>query len=592
MRHLVLITLAFLLVIRLTTATADPTALANESLVGLWGDQRVFGPLIHGELTIDGRMQVWRAGISGVTAQVKRTGNAVQFTLPDNLGQFRGHIQQGAKLIEGFWIQPPGITLNNAYATPIQLHTTQHGVWQGQVTPLTDHVSLYILISRAANGTLNAYIRNPEFNFAHGRLYRVVADGNGNLTFVNTKHESDRLRASYDADTDRLVVTVQGVGVFDFTRRDTGDAPGFYPRTPTLEKYQYRQPVHENDGWDTASLTAVGIDPQPIAQLMNWILNTRINDNAPYIQSLLIARQDKLALEEYFYGFDRARTHDTRSAGKTFTSVLVGLAMEHGAKFNLHTSVYSLFPEYKHFANPDPRKNEITVEDLLTMTSGLACDDYDEHSPGNEDNMQSQSKQPDWYKYTLDLPMARDPGGVQAVYCSAGVNLLGGIVHNTTGVWLPTFFETYLARPLDIRTYHMNLMPTGDAYMAGGIYLRPRDMLKLGQLYLSGGVWHGRRVISKQWVKVSTSRHSQFSPDHGYGFTWHLHQINVDNHSYSEYAAEGNGGQFIMVIPELDMTVVITAGNYGAFDTWYKFQQLVPQYVIPAVLLGEKKATH
>ncbi|MGA9333320.1 MAG: serine hydrolase, partial [Rudaea sp.] len=241
------------------------------------------------------------------------------------------------------------------------------------------------------------------------------------------------------------------------------------------------------------------------------------------------------------------------------------------------------FPQVPELARADARKRAITVANLMSMTSGLACNDSDDKSPGNEDAMQSQHKQPDWYRYTLDLPMARAPGADAAVYCSAGINLLGGVISHATGRWLPQLFHDWIAKPLQISDYHINLMPDGNAYLAGGIRMRPRDLLKLGQLYLDGGVWQGRRVIDAAWVAQSTARHSQFAAGHRYGYAWHLHTFTVNGHPYREYAAEGNGGQFVIVVPELDLTVAITAGNYGEFGTWYPFQQWVPHYIIPAI---------
>jgi len=108
----------------------------------------------------------------------------------------------------------------------------------------------------------------------------------------------------------------------------------------------------------------------------------------------------------------------------------------------------------------------------MTMTSGFACDDSNENSPGQEDRMQNQTKQPEWYKYTLDLPMAHEPGGDEAVYCSADINLVVAVVRQATGKWLPDIFQQDLAQPLQITEYHLNLMPTGEAYMGGGLYMR------------------------------------------------------------------------------------------------------------------------
>jgi CubicO group peptidase (beta-lactamase class C family) len=187
--------------------------------------------------------------------------------------------------------------------------------------------------------------------------------------------------------------------------------------------------------------------------------------------------------------------------------------------------------------------------------------------------------------------MARDPGGTDAVYCSSDINLVGGIVSKATGTWLPKFFDQYLARPLRITSYHMNLMPTGEAYMGGGLYLRPRDQLKLGQLYLSGGVWNGRRILSESWVKDSVTRHSGFRPvmasdtDHGYTYAWHTRHLQAGGREFRDYYAAGNGGQYVLVLPELDMVVGITGGDYSERNKFFLWEsQLVPQYIIPAAL--------
>lgn len=234
------------------------------------------------------------------------------------------------------------------------------------------------------------------------------------------------------------------------------------------------------------------------------------------------------------------------------------------AGFGLQTPVYSLFPEYKSFANQDSRKSRITVKNLLTMTSGLAGNDSDDSSPGNELTMfAQQGTQPDFYKFALDLPMMHEPGGEQAIYFTGGINLLGGIVRNTMKMPLGEFFDKYLAQPLDIHTYHLNLTPTNDAYGGGGFYMRSRDALKLGQLYLAGGVWNKRRVVSKNWIDLSTQKYASFNAEHGYGFAWHIFNLHFGSHIYREYEAEGNGGQLIIVIPDLDLTVLFTTGNYG-----------------------------
>lgn len=579
--------LGFLCLVLFAVA-AHAAAPSDDRLVGLWGVERVFGPQVQGTLSIDSRNDAWIAELDGYQAPVWHAKGEMNFILPGGAGSFHGTVSADGRRITGFWRQPPGVTHTQAYATPVTLLRTQPGVWQGVVRPLEDRVSLYLMISRADDGSLKAFIRNPEFNFGMRRLYKVTLDGSA-VTLDDTLRKSDKLSGGYDAEQDRLDLTIQGIGNFEFTRRDREHALGFYPVTPAVEHYVYRQPLAEDDGWKTASLAQAGLDLKPLATLVQEVLDTQTDGfSTPYIHSILVARHGKLALEEYFYGYDRERVHDTRSAGKTLAGTLTGIALDHGAKFRLDTPVLSLYPQYRDLANPDPRKQKITVEDLLTMDSGLACDDNDDDSPGNEDTMQSQDQQKDWYRYILDVPMQDEPGDRKAVYCTAAINLLGGVVQGSTGMPLTEFFDRYYAQPLQIRDYHMNLMPEGEAYLGGGIYLRPRDMLKLGQLYLDDGTWHGKRVLSKWWAVAATTQHtffpaSDYAPGHGYGYTWHLFEAKVGGKTYKEYMAQGNGGQLVMVVPALDLAAVITAGNYGNFPTWRKFfEDYLPRYIIPA----------
>ncbi|MBV9496208.1 MAG: serine hydrolase, partial [Acidobacteria bacterium] len=376
----------------------------------------------------------------------------------------------------------------------------------------------------------------------------------------------------------------------ELTRCSPSEAAAFFPRPAST--YVYRRPPAMNDGWDTANAADAGLDEAVLARLVQRLIDADPAARRPsLIHSLLVARHGKLVLEEYFFGFDRDTLHDTRSAGKTFASVMLGAT-------NALTPETPLFSVMKgSFANPDPRKERITIGQLLTHTSGLACDDNDEESPGNEDTMQSQKAQPDWVRYALDLPMAHDPGSRYA-YCSAGIHLVGAALSVATKTWLPELFDRTIARPLEFGPYAWNLMPNGEGYQGGGAFLRPRDLLKVGQTYLDGGVWRGRRVVSEDWVERSTAKQIAITPtttglspeafSNSYneaddGFAWHLYQLKSGDRTFAEYEAAGNGGQLLMVVPERDLVVVITAGLYGQGGIWNRFRhQIVAGEILPA----------
>jgi CubicO group peptidase (beta-lactamase class C family) len=133
--------------------------------------------------------------------------------------------------------------------------------------------------------------------------------------------------------------------------------------------------------------------------------------------------------------------------------------------------------------------------------------------------------------------------------------------------------------------------------MGGGAHVLPRDELKLGQLFLDGGVWHGKRILNRAWVEESMSMHSKFDPkyslgqEHEYGYGWHINYLNSGGKSYRAVAAGGNGGQFVVIVPALDMVVGINGGAYGQFSNWYKWElELIPKFIIAAA--GQESQSH
>jgi CubicO group peptidase (beta-lactamase class C family) len=538
--------------------------------------------LVKGELLIDGRDARWQASIGGLHASVERDGTAVHFALPGDLGEFRGHVTPDGGSIVGHWIQPASANpYTSKYASPVRVAKDAQNVWRGTVTPLDERISFYIRISKAGDG-LTAFIRNPESNYFARRVFTVVAKGNEVSFQRNGRTELD---GTWDAETDSLHIAVlDSYPPLKLTHRKDGAAIGFNARVgEDAQRYTYRPPVRTGDGWPTSTLAEAGLDPLPIAELIERILTTPPGlENPVAIHSLLIARHGKLVLEEYFYGMDASRPHDMRSASKTFATALIGIAREDAVSVGADTHVYS----GGQTSEADPRKQALTMGHLMSMTSGLDCDD-NRNSPGSEEVMQSQTKQPDWVQYALDLPALSNPGGDHAIYCSAGINLAAGLLSKIAKKWIPDLFYESLAGPLGITEYHMNLAPNGEAYMGGGLYLRARDQLKLGQLYLDGGTWNGKRLVSREWASDSTSVHATFTPqppydtDHGYGYGWHSRPLELGGHTYRDYYAAGNGGQYIIVIPSLDLVVGITGGDYSEARKYYPWESgVVPQYII------------
>lgn len=591
-RRLLFLSLLLSFTLALTAQTPDP-------LIGLWSSESHFGPQLRGELRVVRNGARWTATIADAKASFAVDDDEIRFAFGKR-GEFRGRIE--ANSITGFWLQPEGVTYSapngsgasQAFASPVVLRRTENGSWRGEIHPLEESFTLYLRVFANPDGSLTGAFRNPEQGWNGGAMqFKVARDGDlvvfsAGETRLAAKLVNGRLQMFWP-DMNRVI---------ELTRRAPAEAVGFFPWPPG-EKYVYRKPPAIGDGWATARASDVGMDEDVLAKLIQRLIDTNpFIRRAALIHSILVAHKGKLVLEEYFFGFHRNEPHDLRSAGKTFASVMLGAAMREGVRIAPETPVYSLLAAKGPFANPDPRKSHITLAHLLTHTSGLACDDNDPASPGNEGTMQLQTQQRDWWKYTLDLPMAHDPG-TRYAYCSANINLAGAALTTATKTWLPELFERTIARPLQFGPHYWNLMPTGEGYLGGGAYLLPRDLLKVGEAYLDGGVWHGHRIVDKSWIATSTAPQMHVSPattgidpkDFGNfygegddGYAWHLSDLKSGDRTYRCYAASGNGGQLLIVVPDADLVVVFTAGNYGQGGIWSRFRdQIVPNDIIAAI---------
>ena len=582
----------------------------DDASIGLWRFQTKFASPYQGTLVVTRTGARWHAALADESADARAQDGQICFDFPQRRARFLASPSKAIGAMPGFWVQDIGGALDpnvpdgavQPVASPLSLTRGKDGAWHGRVRPLDRTFTIYLQVSRDDKGLVGAF-RNPQINSNGGTSqFRIASDGdelhfsakpdpnNDEITHdANMLHAPDRLQLDWDDLGHRI----------EFTRIAPGEAPEFFTRPAGESPYVYRVPARIGDGWQPARAGSVGMDEAALTKFVQGLVDADPAARRPQlIHSVLIAYRGKLVLEEYFHGFDRDIPHDIRSAGKTFASVMLGAAMMQHAAISPGSRIYEIMKNSEPFANPDPRKSQITLAQLMTHTSGLACDDNNNHSPGGEGRMQSQNAQPDWWKYTLDLPMARDPGATYA-YCSAGINLIGGALTAVTRTWLPEYFDRTVAQPLGFGLYYWNLMPSGEGYLGGGAFIRPRDLLKVGQAYLDGGVWRGRRIVPASWVKDSTASRVKVSPAttgltpeqfaNFYGeaedaFAWHLAMLKTPTHSYVAYGASGNGGQLLIVVPELDLAVVFTGGNYGQGGIWNKWRdQMIPEQIIPAI---------
>jgi CubicO group peptidase (beta-lactamase class C family) len=343
----------------------------------------------------------------------------------------------------------------------------------------------------------------------------------------------------------------------------------------------FSPPRAEQDGWDTGSLASVRLDEGPFRALAAAIGAGEF----VRIGSVVVARHGKLVYEAHFDGAEPGALRNTRSVTKTVTSMLIGIAIERGLLSGVEAPVFAFFPDRRQCQYPDPRKEAITVEDFLTMSSCLACDDWEPASPGNEERMYPLA---DWIGFTLDLPLrevsARDaPGGRSFSYCTAGVTTLGGVLERATGQAVPDFARAVLFDPLGIGAANWTYSPLGLALTGGGLLLQSRDLAKLGQLYLNGGSWHGRAIVPAWWVAASTRPHARIDDATGYGYLWWLRDFSSGGDSFSAYYMSGNGGNKVVVFPALDLVVVITSTNFGTRGMHEQTERLLTEYILKAI---------
>jgi CubicO group peptidase (beta-lactamase class C family) len=338
--------------------------------------------------------------------------------------------------------------------------------------------------------------------------------------------------------------------------------------------------------WETVTPAQAGLDPGKLDALSAAVRHGDFQK----ITSVLIVRHGKLAYEQYFDDGGVPALRNTRSATKTVTALLTGIAIDKGLIPSVSAPVLAYFPD-KTVENPDPRKAKITVEDFLTMSSLLECDDTSEFSRGNEERMYLVE---DWVKFTFDLPIkgfaswteppAKAKYGRSFSYCTAGATTLGALLPRATKQPTPAFAETNLFAPLGIGPVEWQFLPTGEAMGGGGLGLRSRDLAKLGELYVDDGRWRGRQIVSQAWIKASLTPHAQIDDETDYGYLiWLKAFAAPGGKPHPAALMNGTGGNKVIILPDLDMVVVITTTNYHLRDAHPLAEKLLTDYVLAAV---------
>lgn len=356
-------------------------------------------------------------------------------------------------------------------------------------------------------------------------------------------------------------------------------------------------PTVTDDGWEVASLNSVGMDAAKLGQLLKRL--EQIGEHR--IHSILVIKNGKLVFEKYYAGrkfnlgqytggtgYDMNDLHVLCSATKSFTSALLGIAIVQGFIQSIDQKVYDFFPEYADLLLQSPSKSKMTIKHLLTMTSGLTYDDESLPYTDPRNDMHRFYVSSDPIRFLLALPLFAEPGAVFD-YANCNTNIIGQIIYRAVGERLDVFAKEYLFDKLGIQQHQWQVVKNNIILSSGDLHLRPRDMAKFGLLFLNRGKWNGESIISSEWCDRSTAAFlnpnhytAQFQAADGYGFQWWQKNYFYNAKTYHSYFAWGWGGQMIIVLPEMNLVVVTTAGNWYDPELISPFT-IVADYIIPAV---------
>ena len=309
-------------------------------------------------------------------------------------------------------------------------------------------------------------------------------------------------------------------------------------------------------------------------------LNTAI-DQGEYgnINSMLIWQGEQLHFEGYYRGTDADTMNQVYSVTKSVTSAMIGKAVSQQA-MQVEDPMLEYFPDYAQIENMDVEKEAMTVEDLLTMQAGFPWDEVSSSYGSSTNSLTGLIPSRDWMKFMIDQPIAFEPGTTFA-YNSGVSMLLGGILQEVTGQTAEMYTAENLFAPLGIEEWRWESTPRGYSNTGWGLYLRPVDLLKFGQLYLQNGEWEGEQILASSWIAESTQPSALPGDGFEYGYQWWRfeddHPVVADLAVNDVYFAWGLGGNFVFVVPHLDLVVVTTAEN----DSGPRIFPALPDYIFP-----------
>ncbi|MEL7123738.1 MAG: serine hydrolase [Bacteroidota bacterium] len=346
--------------------------------------------------------------------------------------------------------------------------------------------------------------------------------------------------------------------------------------------YTYRAPKPLQDGIEVASAKDQSVNVELLEKVVQKI---KANDYVN-VDALLIIKDDQLILEEYFNDYTQDQLHTQRSISKSITALLAGVALDKGFLPSLDAKMMDYLPKYQSYRKPEHEK--ITLHHMLSMTTGIEWKESDVQYGTDENDETQMYKRKDWFPYVLSKPVVEEPG-TKFEYNGGVANLLAQVIKNATNLSADEFADQHLFTPLGIQEFKWNKSKhTGYVSAAAGVQMRPRDMAKLGLLYLNKGKWKGKQLISQQFMEATMRTQIEgqqlgpFMVDYGYMGLVADPLIDAPGLKDS-YVASGNGGQIIWVMPHLDVAIIMTGSNFNNELGQSQPIEIVLQYIYPAV---------
>nr|WP_067058977.1 serine hydrolase [Mucilaginibacter sp. L294] len=338
------------------------------------------------------------------------------------------------------------------------------------------------------------------------------------------------------------------------------------------------QAIKPNSGWP---ISTDAYDHKLIMAMNEKIALNKFKQ----ITSVVVIKNGKLLVEEYFNGSGRDSLHDPRSVGKTFASAVTGIAIKEGFIKNEYQTL-NQFYDLKKFKNYSPKKDSVTLKSLLTMSSVFDANDNDDDSPGNENNMYPT---PNWVQFALDLKTDSSKTAYKSWnYFTAGIVVLGDVLNQKVPGGLDKYADAKLFKPLGISNYKWQYTPQNVANTAGGIQLRTVDFAKFGQLYKNNGLWNGKQVIPQSWVEKSFTKQLALPADvvgaGYYGYLFWNKTYTINNKPYETWYCTGNGGNKIFVFKDVPLVIIVTATAYNEGYAHAQVDKMMQDYILPAVL--------